>query len=315
LAEDAGDVNDLNIKVFLTLCYTDCAVDDVPIPGEPCRSEDSLMSPSRIADDYVLNFTLDRPVHREMQALAVLTGWMNGVADGAETDPAAVESATTQAGKQIMAALGLHVEGLTAADLAPVDLAAALHADLQRGLQHWWITRLRPLVMAQGCADAAVPANDCVLLAELAVPVSRTAADAAWEPGAFDTIDLSQRNRPMMMSAMAMQSGFGRIQLSQLPPESMAFLTGDGEFSISEGILVVSNEAEATIAFGSGATAAEGDMIILRHLTREILHIKEARFAGSAEEPAQVRRRGVYQMVRGRDGGWIITKITEEEEA
>ena len=51
----------IDLTLHLTLCYTDCAVAPVPVPGEPCRSAEELMRPSRIADDYILNFSFTPP--------------------------------------------------------------------------------------------------------------------------------------------------------------------------------------------------------------------------------------------------------------
>ena len=39
----------------------DCLTDDLPIPGEPCRTEDALSAPSRVKDDFRLELRLDPP--------------------------------------------------------------------------------------------------------------------------------------------------------------------------------------------------------------------------------------------------------------
>ncbi len=49
------------VEVYVVLRYADCLTDSVPIPGEPCRSEDDLMQPSRARDDFLLELSLDRP--------------------------------------------------------------------------------------------------------------------------------------------------------------------------------------------------------------------------------------------------------------
>jgi hypothetical protein len=36
-----------SLDLYLTLSYDDCPTDSVPIPGEPCRSDDELKAPSR----------------------------------------------------------------------------------------------------------------------------------------------------------------------------------------------------------------------------------------------------------------------------
>src|SRR6185369_13871257 len=50
-----------SVPVYVVLCYRDCPVDNVPIAGEPCRSEDQLMAPSRIKDDFRLELRLQAP--------------------------------------------------------------------------------------------------------------------------------------------------------------------------------------------------------------------------------------------------------------
>src|SRR6185369_9709908 len=52
---------DSSIKLYVVLCYRDCAVDNVPIAGEPCRSEDQLMAPSRVKDDFCLQLRVQAP--------------------------------------------------------------------------------------------------------------------------------------------------------------------------------------------------------------------------------------------------------------
>lgn len=42
------------ITTCVVLCYRECATDIVPIPGEPCRSDDDAMAPSRIAESFEL---------------------------------------------------------------------------------------------------------------------------------------------------------------------------------------------------------------------------------------------------------------------
>jgi hypothetical protein len=42
------------VTTCVVLCYRECATDIVPIPGEPCRSDEDAMAPSRIAESFEL---------------------------------------------------------------------------------------------------------------------------------------------------------------------------------------------------------------------------------------------------------------------
>src|SRR5215217_6368234 len=57
----AGSPIASSIKLYVVLCYRDCPVDNVPIAGEPCRSEDQLMAPSRRKDDFCLELRVLKP--------------------------------------------------------------------------------------------------------------------------------------------------------------------------------------------------------------------------------------------------------------
>src|SRR5262249_55057328 len=57
-----------SVKVYVVLCYRECPTDAVPVPGEPCRSEDDAMAPSRLKDDFFLDLRLKPPDQREEDA-------------------------------------------------------------------------------------------------------------------------------------------------------------------------------------------------------------------------------------------------------
>jgi hypothetical protein len=60
LAANAQELHDrfgpppVSIGVCVVLCYRECATDVVPVPGEPCRSDEDAMAPSRLADSFEL---------------------------------------------------------------------------------------------------------------------------------------------------------------------------------------------------------------------------------------------------------------------
>lgn len=84
LGEAIGSPPGTQIKLYLTLCYRDCLTDNVPIAGEPCRTEDELMAPSRIADDFKLELRTTPPRQKEEDGLREFVEWLNlvEIADG-----------------------------------------------------------------------------------------------------------------------------------------------------------------------------------------------------------------------------------------
>ncbi len=59
-----------DLQVHVVLAYSDCLVDERPVPGDPCRSDDDLMAPTRVLDDFVLELRLTPPPQEEDDALA-----------------------------------------------------------------------------------------------------------------------------------------------------------------------------------------------------------------------------------------------------
>lgn len=47
------------LSLCVLLCYRENETDTVPIPGEPCRSDDEALAPSRIADSFDLKLAVD----------------------------------------------------------------------------------------------------------------------------------------------------------------------------------------------------------------------------------------------------------------
>ena len=67
------------VTLYVVLCYRDCPTDQVPIPGEPCRSEDDMMAPSRLKDDFTLELRFTPPDQREEDALRDFVAWLSQI--------------------------------------------------------------------------------------------------------------------------------------------------------------------------------------------------------------------------------------------
>jgi len=173
-----------SVTMHVVLCYRDCKVDNVPIAGEPCRTEDQLMAPSRIKDDFCLQLRFQKPNQREEDAMRDFVAWLrqipvrafgtssslttflNAIRDSASawstSPPLASPPADFMFGSPPMF---LHIQSM---DLCKY-MAAAFRL---------WVTELRPKWAARwhGCAATHFQTDnaadeDCVLLAELSVPV------------------------------------------------------------------------------------------------------------------------------------------------
>jgi len=314
----AGTDNALDLQVHLTLCYTDCAVEDVPIPGEPCRSEENLMAPSRRADDYCLSFALEPPLQTESRALAVTEAWLAAteaaVDAGGTDDPAQFPALLARARVQIMAALGLAPGELDPADLAPVVLTAAAFAGFEREIRKAWVTVLRPLVMAEGCASPAATADDCVLIGTLRMEVTR-GVDPTWVAPAVAAITIDESQRPLVIAAMALQSPLA-ARLAP-PPGDLAIKwynddSPDFEPAPAVSVIVAGHAAAMTITMPVGqGEQTHGDTVVLVHASAQPLTLKNAK--RGTDDPAVLGKRGRFRLTYNGTDAWRVTAIVEEE--
>ncbi|MDD4979344.1 MAG: hypothetical protein PHI29_12000 [Gallionella sp.] len=75
----AADASSGALTLYVTLAYSDCLTDDAPVPGEPCRSADELMQPSRITDSFQLELSYEPPLQEEEDAVRGFTSWLNNI--------------------------------------------------------------------------------------------------------------------------------------------------------------------------------------------------------------------------------------------
>jgi len=75
-AKFAADATTGALTLYVTLAYSDCPTDDVPVPGEPCRSEQDLMQPSRITDSFQMELSYNAPLQSEEDALCGFYSWL-----------------------------------------------------------------------------------------------------------------------------------------------------------------------------------------------------------------------------------------------
>ena len=213
------------ISLYLTLCYADCKTRPVPIPGEPCRSEDELMAPSRIADDFRLDLRETAPLQTEEDALrdfvrwlranvdtvdaspppaADEAAWLLALADGAQAWLAAQSSSPPLSPPASFASLGDYLFDLaTPIAVARADLCAFLRVAIR-----FWVTTLRPLWMAMRCHAAQRADTDCVLLARVSFEVQWIGGSptGTWQvTGSPPSLLIDESTRPVLAHLRLLQ--------------------------------------------------------------------------------------------------------------
>ena len=213
------------ISLYLTLCYADCKTRPVPIPGEPCRSEDELMAPSRIADDFRLDLRETAPLQTEEDALRDFVRWLRANIDTVDGSPppAADEAAwllaltegaqawlAAQSGSPPLsppasfASLGDYLFDLaTPVAVARADLCAFLRVAIR-----FWVTTLRPLWMAMRCHAAQKADTDCVLLARVSFEVQWIGGSptGVWQvTGSPAALQIDESTRPVLAHLRLLQ--------------------------------------------------------------------------------------------------------------
>lgn len=307
----------IDLTLFLTLCYRDCAVAPVPIPGEPCRSAEELMRPSRIADDYTLNFSFTPPPMTEIEALALLDGFVAAIADDAAAgdDAKTLALLVARARLQLRLALGANDKVDDPNDLAPISVNPLLRPALLRAIRQLWVTRLRPLVAAQACGTTGVAANDCVLLAILTVPVVN--GGSVWEVKAGATPDdllvsKDESTRPIVVAGNAASQAAAAAFTAASPAPQLSFITGDAAASLATGVIVIRSDSDVGIKLGAANAATGGNQIVLRNIGAGAARLATGRGSGiGGASSYALASRGSVTLRSDGAGTWAIIAETE----
>lgn len=250
------------ISLFLTLCYDDCTAFPVPVPGEPCRSEDELMADSRVVDDFRLELRRDAPAQVEEDALRDFVRWLHANVQVVSTSPpppgddATWLDALRPAAQPWLDAAAMSPPmsppasfatlGDYLADLSPLNLqvSASQMCEFLRVAFRFWVTELRPLWMARRCHMPMVKDQDCVLLARVEFDVEFIGGSptGVWQVvGSPATVSVDESARPFLVhlrmlqewmmcgcecaglgTAPAMGGGFVPLGPAMAPPGSSA---------------------------------------------------------------------------------------------
>jgi hypothetical protein len=275
---------DSTVSVYVVLCYRDCQVDNVPIAGEPCRTEDQLMAPSRIKDDFRLELRLDKPIQREEDAIRDFVAWlrqipvpefglstpMNQFLDGIRAAASSWFTSPPASSPPTDFMFGsppgsFHIQSM--------DLCKYMSAAFRL-----WVTELRPKWIARwhGCAathfegdDAAD--EDCVLLAELIVSVEPKS------PGPWNVpdveIEVKDSGRPYLVHLRMLQDwmtcGVRPQAANELKVRTLKALVGGSTFYVAaadECLVCDSQDGQLEVVLPP-ANLYPGRVIVIKKLT------------------------------------------------
>jgi hypothetical protein len=310
-----ADATQATLHLFLTLCYVDCAVAEVPIPGEPCRSDENLMAPSRIADDYCIDFRFDPPPMSEAKAIETLTAFLEtpSVLPGNPNSPNDYARAVHMAEVQLLLAFGLtdpESEPAPAADLGTIQLHPTMRARFGFAVRRLYATRIRPFVSAQRCFSDAVPANDCVLLGRLTVPVVRPGANWVVESPPAGKVELDESDRPVLISVSAAQSRAGASIANFEVGRKIAFMTGSGPAPIVSGLVIVRSADPAVVGLPAPSSANLGSELTVKAADTGLVTVA-APVRGPVTidgvKTLEVPARGAVSLVSDGDQTWHIS--------
>jgi len=185
----------------------------VPIPGEPCRSEDDAMAPSRLTDDFKLEFRYEPPEQTEETVVRRMVNWLRQIpivdGPGAGSLLSDVLDAVRHASKDTFASPpesppSSPPDIFSGSPPSALAIPAARACEFWRALFLLWVTELRPVWQARfltgsaGCAcedkKKEPTKEECLLLAELQVPL---AFGTEWQIA--ETVSVNEEERPYLL--------------------------------------------------------------------------------------------------------------------
>ncbi len=186
------------VSLYVTLCYRECATDNAPIPGEPCRSEDELLSPSRIKDDFSLEFRLEPPKQLEEDAVRSFIGWLKQVtitADSGTSTPLVdfLEAIRDEWLKKVSPPVSPAI-----LQINPNDVE-----EYMREAFRLWTTEIRDFVRERASCCASDECETCILLAEIIVPLNEVSP--GWVVSGSEDIQIVEDKRPYLLHLRMLQ--------------------------------------------------------------------------------------------------------------
>jgi hypothetical protein len=212
IEEEAAGSPPSTVPAYVVLCHAECETDDAPIPGEPCRSEENLMAPSRVKDSFALELRLGPPAQVEEDAVRWLVAWLSAV-------PVEEDGSDREIFLEELRRAGLTEDSLPDSIPEPLDFSppgdlaiprARVTEYLEAAFELWtrelrgrWRTRVPGCECAPG--PGCPPEEDCLLLGRLDIPVIWDAVSGAALVGAPETVAIDFSRRPTLLHLRLLQ--------------------------------------------------------------------------------------------------------------
>jgi hypothetical protein len=209
-----------SISIAVVACYRECETDDVPIPGEPCRTDDELMAASRLAESFELELRLASPAQLEEDGVRDFGAWVrslpvtNGPGSGIDAFLAALRGAADLEGSPPESPPAL-IEFLLASPPAGLEIPRADASAYYDALFRFWVEELRPRLRSAaggaecGCGGGGVgeldPDADCVTLAELEVPIDIDGVSGELLVADTPAVTVDDTRRPTLLHVRMLQ--------------------------------------------------------------------------------------------------------------
>ena len=210
-------------RLYVVLCYRACETDRVPIPGEPCRSEESATAASRLADDFRLELRLAPPSQLEEDALRDFVMWLEQHVQftdepGSFTDIKTFRDTLKNAAHPVTSPPSSPPDFMHDSPPGVMRVHASDACVFLREAFRLWVTELRPRWRPVFGTGQGHEEEECLLLAELRAPLTPA--------GLLDEtkkIDVNEERRPFVVHLRMLQEWLlcgemGRVMGVTSPP-------------------------------------------------------------------------------------------------
>ncbi|MGA1839276.1 MAG: hypothetical protein ACMUIU_01515 [bacterium] len=196
-----------SLTIHVVLRYKECETDTVPIPGEPCRSQEDIMAPSRISDYFDLSLQLEPPLQSEEDILRCFGRLLSRI----EITTVPGDFITQQEMEDLVRDL-IEYQG-SPPDYSPPETGSPpgyttlrVHPDeaydILSAAFRVWITEVRPTLLTKNRQYDSDPSDEsCVLLAQISFTVIETDNPLKVE----GDININQNLRPLLIQTRLLQ--------------------------------------------------------------------------------------------------------------
>jgi hypothetical protein len=295
-------VQDGAVQLHVVLGFRECETDLAPIAGEPCRTADELMKPSRIADAFLLELSFDAPWQTEEDAIRDFVRWLRehlaisttpGSSASLDDFLAAIDAAA-------LAGLASPPPAPPASPLSPLDdfmldsspatPFTVFSGDLPRFLDaalRYWVKFLRgrwqPAFFTDRGNGSVLPGSpvdaDRVLLATVTIPVTRELGETHWHMSDPDAIVVDDATRPTLVATRMLQelmlagpgaapagssAGYGVVAAGTVPLQGPPAAPALGNLRVDALDNAGATATVVTFAFDGAGTVAPGTQLVLK---------------------------------------------------